>query len=76
MTKTLKLTRITLNRDVPPHPHPPPPEKKSTPNFYNLLLFFILIMYCDFCAWAICGSKKVAYKLTAPLLNISLSGLF
>ena len=65
MTKTLKLTRITLNRDVPPHPHPPPPKKVH--QIFIITIFDSHTMYCDFCAWTICGSKKGDIQLEGTL---------
>ena len=53
----LKLTGITLKFPSSPPPPPPSPPQKSTPYFYNYYFWFSY-MYCDFCAWAICGSKK------------------
>lgn len=43
-------------------PPPPSPPQKSTPYFYNYYFWFSY-MYCDFSAWAICGSKKVDIQL-------------
>ena len=38
-------------------PPPPFPPQKSTPYFYNYYFWFSY-MFRDFCAWAICESKK------------------
>ena len=50
----LKLTGITLKCPSSPPPLPAPKEYTFFYNYY----FWFSYMYCDFCAWVICGSKK------------------
>ena len=58
MTKTywnhFEMSLLTL---------PPPPQKKVRHTFINYCYFWFSYMYCDFCAWAICQSKKVYIQI-------------
>ena len=49
--------------NVPPHPLP---HKKVHHNFI-ITIFDSHTMYCDFCAWTICGSKKGDIQLEGTL---------
>lgn len=57
----LKLTGITLK--CPSSPSLPHPPQKVRHTFINYCYFWFSYMYCDFCAWAICQSKKVYIQI-------------
>lgn len=46
---------------------PPPPRPKKIHHIFIITIFDSHTMYCDFCAWAICGSKKGDIQLEGTL---------